>query len=355
MNLRRAISRSAYFGLCFLALLGANIPAASAQNQNSPSTQGINIQISPLPIELKAKPGTSTSTDLRVRNASSSAQTLKVSLRTFTQEGPEGEVILHDPTPADEHLKWVSFDKPTFNAPPGQWQTVKMTVNVPKSAAFGYYYAVQFELANPPKPKAGEAGLRGAVAIFVLLNAETNGQQRQAQVTSFSADHKSYEFLPANFKVQVHNSGKLHVAPKGNIFIKRGSKQIANISVNATGGNVLPNSNRVYTAPWSDGFPVYETVLDSSGQPVRDKDGNPKKQLKWDFPRANKLRFGHYTAELVLVYNDGQRDVPINGSLSFWVIPWRIIGMLLGALALVAALVIYIVVLRRKLKRVKHR
>jgi hypothetical protein len=204
------------------------------------------------------------------------------------------------------------------------------------SAAFGYYYAAQFELANPPKPQPGTARLQGAVAIFVLLNADAPGASRKIEVTSFKADHSSYEFLPANFMVQVRNIGNVHTAPHGNIFIKKGSKQVASLNVNSTEGMVLPKSNRIFTTSWSEGFPVYTVVTDPTGQHVKDKNGNPKMHLKWDFSKASKLRFGHYTAELLLIYNDGQRDIPITGSLSFWVIPWRIIGAIVLILIFVA-------------------
>jgi hypothetical protein len=45
------------------------------------------------------------------------------------------------------------------------------------------------------------------------------------------------------------------------------------------------------------------------------------------------LRFGHYTAHLVMVYDDGNRDVPLEAYVSFWVIPWRlVIGLIIIAL-----------------------
>jgi hypothetical protein len=299
---------------------------AVATHAQSPQ---VNLQISPLPIQLTTKPGTSTAADLRIRNGGSQDVTLKASLKTFTAEGEDGHVALHEPTPADTYLSWVHLDKTTFNAPAGQWQTVHMSVDVPAGAAFGYYYAVQFELANPPKAKPGAANVRGAVAVFVLLNADSPGAKRAAHVASFKADHKSYEFLPVNLSVRVHNDGNVHIAPHGNIFIRRGSKPVGTLVVNNTSGFVLPGSNRIFSASWSDGFPVYQPVSDAAGQPLKDKNGQPKQQLKWDFSHANRLRFGHYTADLLLVYNDGQRDIPINGSVSFWVVPWKLILILL--------------------------
>jgi hypothetical protein len=338
---------------CLVPLLAITSPSLAAPSPAAPSqSPGLNIEISPLPIELTAKPGTSVTKDLRVRNSGTADEQLKVSLKTFRAEGPDGHVVLREPTPLDDYVKWVSFDKTNFNAPAGAWQTVKMTVALPKDAAFGYYFAAQFELANPPKPQPGTARLQGAVAIFVLLNADAPGASRKISVTSFKADHSSYEFLPVNFSVQVRNIGNVHTAPHGNIFIKRGKKQVASLNVNSTEGMVLPKSNRIFTASWSDGFPVYKTVTDDQGQPIKDIHGNVKKQLKWDFSKAAKLRFGHYSAELLLVYNDGQRDIPITGSLSFWVVPWRLIFFIVFIIAAPAVLV-YVITRRRFNKRLE--
>lgn len=291
-------------------------------------TSGISLQISPLPIELNAKPGTSVGSDLRVRNAGTSTEKLQVRLLRVSADD-NGNIHLASPTSGDEWVNWVHFSKTVFDAPPGQWQTIHMSISLPKSAAFGYYFAVEYLRANTEQPKPGQAVTRGAVATFILLNAQAPGAKRQAQIVSFSADRKSYEFLPAGFTIKVRSTGNVHVAPHGNIFILKGSKQVGSIAVNQAGGNILPDSSRFFTAQWSDGFPVYVPKADGAGNPIIGKDGKAETSLKWDFSHANRLRFGHYTAHLVLVYDNGQRDVPLDAYVSFWVVPWRVIGILL--------------------------
>ena len=308
-----------------LAAAGVILYPSPALAQSVPSS-GFSAAISPLPILLDVKPGNSVSTNLRVNNPSAKDEKLKVVVKTFTQDGPNGTVTIHDPTPADDFVNWISFSRTTFDAPPGLWQTVKMTVNVPSSAAFGYYFAVEFTSAEPTAKTSNGASVQGAVASFVLLNAQAPGEKRQMQVTGFSADHKFYEFLPTNFTVRLHNSGNVYAGASGNIFIFRGSKQVAVLNVNENHGLVLPDSNRVFSVAWSDGFPVYKPVLDSSGQPVKDKAGKPKQKLAWNFSQVSHLRFGHYTAKLALVYNDGDHDVPVTGTVSFWVVPWRLLA-----------------------------
>jgi hypothetical protein len=315
------------FSTLFALSLIASILIPVAVYAQTP-TDGINLQISPLPIELNTKPGTSTGADLRVRNVGAKTEKLQVRLLAVSEDN-NGQVHLTNPTSTDEWVKWVSFDRQTFDSPSNQWQTVKMKIDVPKSAAFGYYFAVEYLRASDVAPQPGKAVAHGAVATFILLNADAKGAKREAQIVGFDADKKSYEFLPANFMVKVHSSGNVHVAPYGNIFITKSSKQVGSIDVNASRGNILPEGSRFFSASWSDGFPVYQIKHGPDGQPLLDKKGQPQKSLKWDFSHANRLRFGHYTAHLVMVYDNGQRDVPMEATLSFWVIPWRIIGIML--------------------------
>jgi hypothetical protein len=322
--------------LVLIVLTGNWFILSSIALAQSVSAPGFAASISPLPILLSVKPGNSVSTDLRVNNPSAQDERLKVVIKTFTQDGANGSITLHDPAPADTFVDWISFSKTEFDAPPGLWQTVKMTINVPESAAFGYYFAVEFTSASPTPKIQNGASVQGAVASFVLLNAQAPGEKRQMQITNFSADHRFYEFLPASFMIRLHNSGNIYAGASGNIFIMRGSKQVAVVNVNENHGLVLPASNRVFSTKWSDGFPKYQAVLDDKGQPAKNKNGTDKRKLDWNFGQVSKLRFGHYTAKLALVYNDGSRDVPLSGELSFWVIPWRLlIGLLVVLLFMI--------------------
>jgi hypothetical protein len=154
------------------------------------------------------------------------------------------------------------------------------------------------------------------------------------QIVSFQANKRFYEFLPASFDVKLHNNGNVHLIPHGNIFITRGHKQVASIVVNQGQGNILPGSNRIYTASWGDGFPAY-VEKDQGGRVVLDKQGQPVTQLKWDWSKFSKLKFGRYNAHLLLAYDNGRRDVPLEANVSFWVIPVRLVLLLLvvGGLA----------------------
>jgi hypothetical protein len=318
----------------YTALLGVvlgvvGVPAGHALAQATPPVRPpLSLTTSPLPLNVVTKPGKPVTADIRVKNNGTQDELLKIDLMKFGAAGDTGRPKLIDRSPQDQYFSWVTFSENTFVAQPNVWKTIHMNINPPKEAAFGYYYAVVFSRANPDKPTAGNSSVEGGVASLVLLNVEAPGERREAQISDISASQKVYEFLPAKISVRLHNGGNLHVAPAGTLFIKRGSTQIAAMDFNTEQGNILPGSDRVFDMTWNDGFPSYKET--GTGK-------DAKKTLVWDFSKIQKLRFGRYTANLVAVYDDGQRDVPVEAVVSFWVIPWRILGGIFLILLLVIA------------------
>jgi hypothetical protein len=297
----------------------------------------LRLTTSPLPINLKTTPGSTITTNLKIKNDGTRSENIKVTLMKFKADGTAGAPILLDREPGDDFFDWVTFSDPTFTLPVNEWKTITATFNVPTTASFGYYYAVVFSRANEQvQPGERQTVIAGGTATLVLLEVQVPNAKREIKVTEFSADKNAYEFLPVSFTVKLQNSGNVHIAPRGNIFISQGNnKNIATLEVNPGQGSLLPDSARIFQQKWSDGFPVYEAKVEN-GQVVLDANSNQQLELKWDFKDASKLRWGKYTAKLLLVYDDGQRDVPIEGEVSFWVMPWRLV--LGGLVVLILAL-----------------
>jgi hypothetical protein len=301
------------------------------------SSKPLNLITSPLPINLAVEPGKSVTTEIRVKQGSGGDERLKVGLMKFAAFGDEGKPRLLDREPGDDYFDWVKFDKTTFNAPNNVWQTVKMTVTAPKTAAFGYYYAVVFTREGDDTRQTGNTNaISGGSAVLVLLDAHVAGAKRQVAIDNVKSEHGVYEFLPANFSVALHNTGNVHVVPHGNIFIMKGKKQIATLNLNEEQGNILPGSHRIYPVEWTDGFPHFEKIVEG-GKVKLDKNSKPVMKLVWgDAGSGGKvfkphLRMGHYTAHVFAVYDDGVRDVPLEAEVGFWVIPWKFfLSVLLG-------------------------
>ena len=287
----------------------------------------LRIVTSPLPISLVTEPGTTITTELKVKNAGTEPETLKIDILKFNAYEDTGKPALHDLEPTDEFARWVTFSEPTFSVLPEEWKTITATFTVPKAASFGYYYAFVFTRVKDQADLAPrETAVIGGTATLVLLEARVPSALREITVTEFSTDRSVYEFLPVNFTVSLKNTGNVHAAPRGNIFLARGNdKDIALLELNPSKGSILPDSTRIFETQWSDGFPVYEETIEQ-GKVVLDERGQQTHHLTWNFENASKLRFGKYTATMLLVYDDGTRDIPIEGVVTFWVMPWRVLG-----------------------------
>lgn len=285
--------------------------------------EGFNVITSPLPIKLTTTPGKTVEAELRIKNQGNKSEGIKVGLMKFSAKGQTGEPNLYDLTPSDKFGSWVHFSPEQFVAQPNVWITVKMTINVPESADLGYFMAVTFSPANfPGSPNA--TSLKGSAATLVLLNVKTPNEKRVLKLADFTVDHKLYEYLPTTFTVKVHNTGNVYISPVGNIFIQKSGKKVATLNFNEPAGSVLPGSYRLFNQEWQDGFPVFKQRL-VNDKPVLEKSGKTKQDLRWDFSRVDKFRFGKYSATLLAVYDDGTRDVPVEATVSFWVIPWKLI------------------------------
>lgn len=307
------------------------------------STGDFSLQVSPSPIVETIKPGIATNLELKIRNTGSQKEALKMGMRSFTINKDTGEVALGQDEPK-EVTEWVRFTDPVFSVEPGEWFTQKFTINTPESAGFSYSFALTISRNQTLQPSEGTTALEGTVAVFALLSVDKPGAERKFEIELFGASKKLYEYLPADLTATFKNTGNTIVQPSGTIFISRpGSNDpIATLPVNSSGAYVLPDSSRVLSASWAEGFPVFTKTKSADNVAETTK-------LSWDFSNVHKFRFGTYEAKIVAVYNDGQRDVPVTATVEFRVFPWK---MLVIAGIILLVLMVGIVTIIHKAVRV---
>ncbi|MDN5275061.1 MAG: exported protein of unknown function [Candidatus Saccharibacteria bacterium] len=322
----RVLAVIATVGLASIAGLIAISKSVSAAD----NTGDFSLQISPSPLVLTLKPGQATSVELKVRNTGSQTEDLKVSPRSFKIDDKES--LVFDDVQTPEEAKWITFGSPTFTVAPGEVMTEKVTFAVPKDAGFSYSFALVINRQkNAPSTGSGRQ-LKGSVALFTLINIDRPGAVRKLDLSQFTSDQSIYEYLPVKFDVKFKNTGNTIIQPSGNVFIQRGSNDatpISTLPVNKANGYILPGVTRTLKSEWSDGFQVAHTVMAV--------DGTTKQELSWNWNNLSRIPIGRYTAKVVAIYNDGQRDVPIVGEVSFWVIPWKLLLGLLVVMVLVGA------------------
>ncbi len=343
--------RHARYGIGLLVAVGTILAWGSTllvgHTHADQATQGnFNLQVTPSPLVTTVKPGTRTQLELKIHNGSTGSEDLKIEPRAFSLSQDSTNVTLLDTTPPDIG-SWITFSRPRFSMQPGEWTTELITLNVPKDAGFSYNFALVISRQNTPVPTGGTRAIAGSVAIFTLINVDRPGATSNLGVSSFSISKHIYEYLPATLSVRFRNGGNTIVQPFGNIFIQRSSNDktpLSSLNVNESKGYILPGTERTITATWDDGFPVF--------QASHNADGSTSQKLVWNWTKVASLRIGHYTAHLVAVYSQNGRDVPIEGTVSFWVIPWKILLALLAVVLLVLfALFMLVRMILRSIKR----
>lgn len=301
-----------------------------------------DVTVSPIFFDLSADPGTNITSKVRIRNNTNSPIPLKLGVEKISGDLNGNVVLKQDKN--DETLSWIKFDNDSVVIQPLEWAEVPFTINIPASAAYGYYWAITLaQDKSNPLTKSG-VSLTGAAGVPILLNVRKAGAKAEAKILNFSVDNFVSEYLPVNFTVKVENIGNIHVEPHGNIFITgSGNKNLAALDVNSTLGNIIPNSARIFNASWDDGFLVKEPVL-VDGQVKVDKNGKQLEQITINWNKLTSFRIGKYTANLILVYDNGTRDIPLESTISFWVIPYKVIA------GIVVTLLILFFIVRRLIK-----
>lgn len=330
------------FALLFLCIAFVKVVSVSAQTPTKKVTAtsvptpiipsevppaGINLSLSPVFINLVTDPGASVSSAIRVTNQNNFREYLEIQVAKFTANYAGESPIIVDLTAEDEFGRWVSFSEKQFIVEPNETKTVKFTIAPSKDASLGYYYALL--VSRIGTGEEGNGIVKGSPAIPVLVEVRTPNAKRELQLVDFTTDKSIYEHLPTTFRVKIKNTGNIHVVPAGDIFIDWGKdRDIGLIHANPTRGNILPNTERTYESVWDDGF-IAQVPKMENGKVVRDDKGKVVYKTEWDLSKANKIRIGKYTAHVLMVYDNGQRDVPLEATVSFWIIPWKIIGVAL--------------------------
>lgn len=322
--------------MVFLMILVAGASLVFAQEHQS----GLDITISPAIIELSNVPGTVIQSRFRIRNNLDTQQNLRLSVAKLSTNGTNDSIQPLQGEQGDDFLKWISFDQASISARPKEWSDVRFTIAVPKTAAFGYYYAIRITQIPPNAPtNTVSTKIVGEVLLPVLLDVQHDGAVAQAEITKFAPVSFINEYLPVEFTTRIKNTGNIHIKPRGNIFIHTGGEKDASVlDVNQSSGIILPGSSRNFQSEWNDGFFVQEPILQDGVAKV-DKNNHPLTALTIYWNKLTSFRIGKYTASIIVVYDNGKRDVALEANTSFWVFPYKIIGGVMLGIILLAVII----------------
>lgn len=286
----------------------------------------------PPSFELQVDPGQSTELEVKLFNETQKAAQLYTEVANFTASGETGQPAFDFDNPSD--LKsWFEVETGPFMLNPGERKEINIKINVPQDAEAGGHYAALFFSTKPPELKeTGKIAIGTKIGTLFLL--KVNGDVVEAgKIKEFTTDKNVYNRLPTDLALRFENTGSIHLRPQGTITITNIFNSVkTKIAVNSGKGATLPKQIRKYDMIWEKGI-----VSEVNGNVIADfftELGN----------EYNNFTFGKYTANLTITYG-ANNDLQDTATVSFWVLPWRILTLVL--IILVVLVVLFIILIKR--------
>lgn len=284
-----------FYTVVLITALGLMPVTTYAQNEIR------EITISPFLQELDVAKGATTENIIEVTNNGVTPVSLQIVARDFLP-GKRGEPEFIPDTEFNDVTfslaSWISFPEGTrLELAPQEKKAVKYFVNPPVNAEQGSHYgAILFSLSG--SSTLSGVGINQSIGTIVIVGY---GEARPEGQVQFIAEPK---FVWWNEEVEFtntfNNSGRVHVKPKGEIYIANIFGQlIASPSINRDAANVLPQSDRTFVAEWD--------------------------------PRT--FAFGPYSVESVITF--GNQRLELRDKQTVWVLPLYLVVPLLVAVGFV--------------------
>lgn len=266
------------------------------------TAEGVAVKVQPSTINERVDTGAVVEGALTVTNQNGGTQTYYIGTRNITNMDESGRpefAEVSETMNVYEAAAWIKVLHDTITLNVGQSVSVPYRIEVPTDASPGSYFAAIFVTREADKVTQSGAGVGFQVAS--LVNLRVNGDAvEEVVLREFSSDRSWYQKPEVGFSVRVENTGNVHEKPRGVIEITDmlGNK-VGTVVVNERGGGVMPHADRVFNTSWT-----YE-----------------------------RFAFGRYTAVANLEYGDTESRNLVR-SLSFWIVPFKEIGIACGSLVM---------------------
>lgn len=258
------------------------------------------LTVGPARQQITINPGEDTQLSVKFYNQSDSPISGLVKVADFIVSDDQGTPRIienaEQASPKFSASQWIElpFDRMTIAA--NDKAVVQFNLKVPADAkAGGRYAAIYFEPVSPFAQPVGESGASITPRIASLLYIRVSGPITENAFISGLFAKSFQEFGPVIVTGQINNAGDFHIRPRG-VFTLSDSFGSLVEQTNLKESNIFPDAARTFTA--------------TLGQ-------------KW--------MFGKFKVNLTASY--GEKGQALNNSLYVWVMPWRV--MIIVVLALI--------------------
>ncbi len=286
---------------CILALVSClTVPTVFAQGS-------LSLSVSPTIFEMTANPGQEWNSTLRVVNTNPFPLTVYATVVNFKPLGEDGASEFIPPDLSDDArsslAEWITVPSGEITIPPEETFTIPVTINPPTDAPPGGHYAAILVGTRPPDNANGTSVETSQFVSSLVFLRVAGAINESGSIRSFRTTHAVYEKPSVEFALRFENTGNVHLRPEGEIRIyNMWGQERGYIPVNQKTlfGKVLSESTRTFTFNWTG---------------------------EW-----SPADIGRYTAVATLAYGDDGRQFA-SSEVAFWLIPWRVLLIILLVLA----------------------
>lgn len=280
------------------ALFSIGVPPVSAQ-----STAGVELK--PAVIERGANPGDIIEEVFTLSNLSNSEQIYYLVSKDISGVEDEDGVPIFSDTGAEvtgyELSTWISYATEPIVLGPRESKQIPVKISVPPTASPGSHFGGIFMTVEPPKLRQIGAGVAYEVGALVSIRIAGDAIE-SARIREFSTEKLLHSKADAKFLVRVENPGNVLIRPHGLLEINNMfGKRVGFLKVNESLAGVFPGTTRPFTITWQD----------------------------------DALAFGRYQAIIGLLYGEEGGQSTVSATVSFWVLPIKILLPVFGVLSLV--------------------
>lgn len=295
--------------LC-VALTPAHV--AHALNEDA----GQALEIAPPVLTLTADPGDVINAQINLRNISSSPLIVTSQINDFSAKDENGipDIDVEETRDSPYSLKPWMEPLAQLELASMEMQKLPVKISIPQDAAPGGYWSVVRFTVAPPGTTGTGVSLSASLGAYVFLRVSGNAQESM-EITQFFTTEPGrntpstlFEQTPLNFVLRIKNKGTVHEQPVSQVRVKdMFGRDVATVNMNLERWNVLPGSIRRFASPLDEG------VLG----PTR--------------------LFGKYSAEITTSFGTDKKTV--TAVTEFWVIPYRLIILVLVGLVLLVFII----------------
>lgn len=284
----------------FLLLTFYSLSSAFAQAQTAQGLTAI-----PPRIEVTVKPGAAVIKEIKVRNDSNTPKTISLEVKDFIVSDELGTPILLDGISETANRwaasTWVQISTTKIQLKANETKALTITIVVPDKATAGGHYAMVLQTPDNADTTINGTGSIVTTRVGTLLYITVPGNIKEdAKITNFSGP-TFLEYGPVNFSSTFVNLSDVHIIPAGSITIT----DLLGLKV----GQVYLPETRIF----------------------------PLTQRNIDVTYSAKWLLGRFRAELNAIY--GTQGQLLTATLFFWVIPWRLIVLLIAAVIVLYSIV----------------